>query len=222
MSLLDPAMMRAKEFATVFRGYDPREVSAYLGRIALVIEVVAETGTLEHVPATFTVEGLRARTFARIWRGYDVDEVRAYLDAVASEAEAALVAFGRVQQDRGPLPYVPHRPVTNPVLTVGDLGRAASFYERLGFSVDRYDDGYAWVKHCSWEWFHLAAADPDRAGGAGAYLHVADVDAWHAAMTTDDAAATAVGDIAVQPWGKREFSITDPWGNVVRVGADAE
>ena len=52
---------------------------------------------------------------------------------------------------------------------------------------------------------------------AAAYVHVDDVDAWHRAMTTN-APDVSVVDVVDQPWGMREFSVTDPDGNVVRIG----
>lgn len=117
------------------------------------------------------------------------------------------------------LPYVRHRPSVKPILPVNDMDAAIGFYRNLGFEVTSYDDGYAWVRNCGWELWHLrlvAGLDP-AANSASAYLHVADVDAWHAAIVTsaDGHVATDVSDT---PWGMREFSFTDPSGNLVRIG----
>jgi uncharacterized glyoxalase superfamily protein PhnB len=60
----------------------------------------------------------------------------------------------------------------------------------------------------------VADIDPSR-NGAGCYLIVRDADDWHARMT---AASIAVTPIADQPWGMREFTLTDPSGNHVRIG----
>lgn len=120
-------------------------------------------------------------------------------------------------QDDSPLPYLPRRPTTNPVLPVADLARAEAFYSALGFSVTRYDDAYAWVGSCGWEIVHLALSEPGRAGHAGAYVHVDDVDDWHVALSALDVDGV-VGPVADRPWGMREFEVADPDGNTVRFG----
>ena len=56
--------------------------------------------------------------------------------------------------------------------------------------------------------------DPSR-NGAGCYLIVKDVDDWHARMA---AAGLPVTPVADQPWSMREFTLTDPSGNHVRIG----
>lgn len=119
----------------------------------------------------------------------------------------------------GPLPYVRHRPTTNPILPVVEMAPAIAFYERLGFEVVAYDEAYAWVNHCSWEWFHLRLVDSVDGNQASAYLHVEDADAWRAAL---DEAAQGTIDLAAAsdtPWGKREFSFSDPAGNLIRIGS---
>ncbi len=118
----------------------------------------------------------------------------------------------------GVLPYVAVRPTTNPVLPVDDLDVAVGWYEQLGFDVHRYDDGYAWVGHCGWEWLHLRLVDSSAGSGAGAYLHVDDADAWRVAMEAATGGGVELGPLADMPWGLREFSFTDPSGNVVRIG----
>lgn len=117
------------------------------------------------------------------------------------------------------LPYVLNRPTVNPVLPVHDMDAVTEFYRTIGFAVTAYDAGYAWVRTCGWEFFHLASAPTLRPGEstAAAYIHVDDVEAWHRAMTRN-APEIAIGAILVQPWGMREFAVTDPAGNVVRFG----
>ena len=117
------------------------------------------------------------------------------------------------------LPYVPRRPSVKPILPVRDMQASIAFYRLVGFSVDTYDAGYAWVRTCGWEFFHLAAVPTLAASGsnAAAYVHVDDVDAWHRAMITN-APDVQVVDVVDQPWGMREFSVTDPDRNVLRIG----
>lgn len=119
------------------------------------------------------------------------------------------------------LPFVARAPTVNPILPVADMSGAIAFYEQLGFEVHRYDDGYAWVRHCSWEFLHLArAAELDPASNhAAAYLHVSDPDAWRSAMAAA-APGAELGVVSDRPWGMREFEFTDPAGNLVRIGTN--
>lgn len=118
-----------------------------------------------------------------------------------------------------PLPYVAKRPTVNPILPVHDLDVAIAFYRSVGFAVTAYDSGYAWVRTCGWEFVHLALAPALEPGGstAGVYIHVTDVVAWHRAIgeNAPDATIRAIADM---PWGMREFSFSDPSGNVIRIG----
>lgn len=114
-----------------------------------------------------------------------------------------------------------HRPVTNPILPVADMAEAIAFHQRLGFEVVAYDEGYAWVKHDGHEWFHLRRVDSVEGNRASAYLHVGDADEWRAAMVSASDGEIEIAEVAVMPWGKREFSLTDPAGNLLRLGSDA-
>lgn len=100
-----------------------------------------------------------------------------------------------------------------------DIGAGIEFYEQLGFHGEAYDDGYAWIKHCGWEWFHLRKVGSVTGNEASAYLHVDDAAAWHEAMTQAAAGRVVLGDLADTPWGKREFSFSDPAGNLIRIGS---
>lgn len=120
----------------------------------------------------------------------------------------------------GPLPFVKRRPTTNPILPVDDLAGAIEFYQRLGFQVEAYDDGYAWVKHCGWEWFHLRNVDSVDGNQTSAYLHVEDADAWRQAMADSSGGAVELAEATDTPWGKREYSVTDPAGNLIRFGSN--
>ena len=120
---------------------------------------------------------------------------------------------------------------TTPTLPVVELGAAVAFYERAGFGVRVYRDehgdggeGFAFVDFDGQSVFDLDAApglDPP-ANRAGCYLITDDADAWHARMLD---AALPVSPLVDEPWGMREFTLTDPSGNRVRIGrgiADAD
>ncbi len=110
-------------------------------------------------------------------------------------------------------------PITRPILPVHHMGSAATFYERLGFNVDLFDSTYAVVGHSGGELFHLQVKDDlDRnANPAAMYVHVTDADQWHSMWEGD---GIDLSDVADRPWGMREFSLTDPSGNSVRVGGN--
>jgi predicted enzyme related to lactoylglutathione lyase len=108
--------------------------------------------------------------------------------------------------------------VAKPVLPVDDMARAVEFYRSLGFRVDAYDAGYAWVHEGDAEFLHLRLVVGLDVGSnaASVFLHVQDADAWFARVAA--ALGDAVGAIADMPWKMREFAFTDPFGNLVRVG----
>ena len=129
--------------------------------------------------------------------------------------------FWSKRRHDAPLPYVKCRPTTNPILPVSDVAEASDFYRSLGFEVVAYDEGYAWVKHCGWEWFHLARVDDLELGGgnAAASLHVEDAGEWHAAITEASAGSVDIPAPENTPWGKHEFAFLDPYGNRIRIGS---
>jgi catechol 2,3-dioxygenase-like lactoylglutathione lyase family enzyme len=106
------------------------------------------------------------------------------------------------------------------VLPVTEMEPCISFYRSIGFEVVSYDEGYAWVSHLGHELLHLRHV-PDLAVGmneAACYLHVSDADAFHSALPD----GLDAGPIADQPWGMREFALTDPSGNTIRIGQLAD
>ena len=144
--------------------------------------------------------------------------VACHLQGLARRLRARLPLGRRTHASNTALPAMRERPSVKPILPVADMPEATGFYRALGFEVVAYDDGYAWVRHSGWELFHLAVSDPRSDGSdAALYLHVADADAWRAALVASDVGVT-IGAVADTPWGMREFSFTDPDGNVIRIG----
>ena len=95
---------------------------------------------------------------------------------------------------------------------------AIAFYRRLRFEVTAYDEAYAWVSWDGHELLHLRLLpelDPGT-NAASCYLHVDDAGQWHRTWAST---GVDVGRLADQPWGMREFAVTDPSGNLVRVGS---
>jgi len=106
---------------------------------------------------------------------------------------------------------VPHM-----ILPVADMAAAMAFYRGLGFDVEAHSDTYAWVRHGGHEILHLdLVPELDTATNpVTGYLHVRDADAWHREWA-DQPTRTPIVD---QPWDMREFTLTDPSGNTLRVG----
>lgn len=112
---------------------------------------------------------------------------------------------------------------STPILPVVDMRQAVDFYERAGFGVRVYRDdnddageGYAFVDVDDRSVFDVDAVTMDAEHNhAGCYLIVEDVDGWHARMT---AAALDVTPVDDMPWGMREYTLHDPFGNTLRIG----
>lgn len=112
------------------------------------------------------------------------------------------------------------RVVAKPILPVVEMENAVGFYRRLGFDIEPYDAGYNILSHSGDEILHLRVVedlDPDK-NAASVYFHVQDVDAVHGEWRENGIAS---GEVVDQPWGMREFSVTDPAGNLIRVGQNS-
>jgi uncharacterized glyoxalase superfamily protein PhnB len=119
---------------------------------------------------------------------------------------------------------------STPTLPVVDMAGAVAFYEQAGFGVRIYHDGedsdagdsdagdgFAFVDLDGQSVFDLDGVpemDPTE-NRAGCYLIAEDTEAWHARLSE---AGLPVTPLADQPWGMREFTLTDPSGNHVRIG----
>ena len=106
-----------------------------------------------------------------------------------------------------------------PVLPVSDLVRSVAWYERLGFRVRAFFDGYAILSLDGAE-LHLnefVNAPPATETFSGAYLRVTDADAVFAHWTAMGARTIAPPED--QPYGIREFATEDLDGNLWRIGA---
>lgn len=102
-----------------------------------------------------------------------------------------------------------------PIFAVSDMERAVAHYERLGFEISHYDDGYAFA-HRQGVNLHLDRTESPKPGGGMLYLHVDDADQLAAEWRS---AAAEVTDPQDFPWGKHEGTHTDPDGNTIRFGS---
>jgi len=112
---------------------------------------------------------------------------------------------------------------STPILPVLDMTASIDFYEAAGFDVRRYEGGdYAFVTYDEESVFDLVVAEPAldiSANESGCYLIAPDTDEWHTRLSSAGLPVTSLDD---KPWGMREFSLTDPNGNYVRVGRSSE
>ena len=97
------------------------------------------------------------------------------------------------------------------------MSDAVQFCEAAGFDVRRYDDGFAFVTLGDQSVFDLdliPGMDP-ATNHAGCYIVTGDVDGWHGRLVAAGLPASAIED---EPWGMREFTLTGPSGNNIRIG----
>jgi len=102
-----------------------------------------------------------------------------------------------------------------PILPSADLDRTAAFYQALGLQVTGRYDGYL-VLNAGPAEMHFTS-DGDVASPGQAFVHVADAGRlW---KQLKNAAVAGIGPMEDQPHGLREFVVTDPDGNRIRVGS---
>ena len=91
------------------------------------------------------------------------------------EVKLCRICLGWLSQRAGVLDVTPTLPVS-------DMAEAVQFYEAAGFDVERYDDGFAFVRLEEQSVFDLdLAADMEPGTNhAGCYVITNDVGEWHA------------------------------------------
>ncbi|MBC3189794.1 VOC family protein [Pseudonocardia sp. C8] len=112
-------------------------------------------------------------------------------------------------------------PTITPIFPVNDMAAAREFWTRAGLQVDEYGPEYAFVRYGTAELLHLDLRrdlEPER-NAAACYVRVSDPREWQRRWKDR---GLPVSDVVVQPWGMVEFSVKDPSGNLIRMGAAAE
>lgn len=105
-----------------------------------------------------------------------------------------------------------------PILRIFDVAKAREFYvDFLGFAVDwehRFETGLPLYMQISRDGLvlHLSEHHGDCSPGAAARIAVSDVDALHKDLSAK-AYKFARPGIESTPWGTRELSVKDPFGN---------
>jgi uncharacterized glyoxalase superfamily protein PhnB len=104
-----------------------------------------------------------------------------------------------------------------PIFGVADIARSVAWFEKAGFDVSLHGDTYAFAHRSRDLTIHLAHTPGGQAPVHGAlYIHCHDADRvaeeWRQAGIEVDG-----------PWdedyGKREGSVSDPDGNLIRFGS---
>jgi len=102
-----------------------------------------------------------------------------------------------------------------PILPSADLDRTAAFYQALALQVTgRYDDYL--VLNAGPAEMHFTS-DGDLEAPGQAFVHVAEAGRLWKQLKS--AAVPGIGPVEDQPHGLREFVVTDPDGNRIRVGS---
>ena len=102
-----------------------------------------------------------------------------------------------------------------PVLPVLDLAKSVTFYEeKLGFSLAFQYPNYAGVQRGPVQVHFWLCDDPAIPKMTSCRINLRGVDALH-----EQAHAHGVvhpnGPLSDKPWGFREFTALDPWGNAI-------
>ncbi|QNA87525.1 VOC family protein [Massilia sp. Dwa41.01b] len=105
-----------------------------------------------------------------------------------------------------------------PVLRIFDEAKAREFYvDFLGFAVDwehRFEPGLPLYLQVARDGcvLHLSEHHGDCCPGAAIRIEVAGIDAYHAELSAK-AYGYARPGVEDTPWGTREMSVKDPFGN---------
>jgi uncharacterized glyoxalase superfamily protein PhnB len=107
---------------------------------------------------------------------------------------------------------------TTPILRIFDEAKAREFYvEFLGFRVDwehRFEPGLPLYMQVSKDQcvLHLSEHHGDGNPGAAMRIETSDLDAFHAELASKHYKYARPG-IEDMPWGTRDMSVKDPFGN---------
>lgn len=113
---------------------------------------------------------------------------------------------------------------TTPILRIFDEARAREFYIGfLGFTVDwehRFEPDFPIYMQVSKDTciLHLSEHHGDGTPGAAVRIEAGDLDAFHAELIAKQYKYARPG-VEDMPWGTREMSVKDPFGNKLTFAA---
>jgi hypothetical protein len=98
-----------------------------------------------------------------------------------------------------------------PRFAVGDLTLALAFYGQLGFATTYQDEGFALVTRDGIS-LHLNPSDKPPVRHSVCWIGVTNIEALYQEYLSTNA---IVSPLVAQPWGFKEFSIRDPFRNLI-------
>lgn len=108
-----------------------------------------------------------------------------------------------------------------PMLPVKSMPASVEFYRKLGFQVDKRNDGWRWAMlsfgECRLMVDESIDAHPGAPRNGVLYLYPEDVSAYHAMLREN---GVAVPEPEASFYGMTEFRIDDPDGNRLWIGQD--
>jgi len=104
-----------------------------------------------------------------------------------------------------------------PIFRVTDVVRATDHYAKMGFEIDFHDETYAFAHRDRDLTIHLTLPEGEETPGAGVlYIHCDDAEQLAAEWRTAGVEVVGPEDF---DYGKREGSLVDPDGNLIRFGS---
>src|SRR5580765_116423 len=108
-----------------------------------------------------------------------------------------------------------------PMLPVRSVAASIEFYRKLGFSVERRNDGWGWAMlafgDCRLMLDQSINVHPPASRQSIVYLYPDDVAEYHRQVRTS---GLAVPDLDVTFYGMTEFRLCDPDGNQLWIGQE--
>lgn len=106
-----------------------------------------------------------------------------------------------------------------------DFGLSKRFYSDLGFTMASEGGGVAYFHRGPFSFLLQDFCVPALAENFMMHILVEDVDAWWAHVSGTGITSkygTWVGTIESQPWGMRDFCLSDPSGVLWRIGQNTD
>ena len=98
-----------------------------------------------------------------------------------------------------------------PRFAVGNLEQALAFYGQLGFAATYQDDGFAIVERDGID-LHLNPSEEPPKRHSVCWIGVSNIEALYQEYLPTNAISS---HLVAQPWGLKEFSIRDPFRNLI-------
>jgi Glyoxalase/Bleomycin resistance protein/Dioxygenase superfamily. len=118
---------------------------------------------------------------------------------------------------------MPALAVVVPILPVRDLARAMDFYRLLGFTAHSWQNGdtYAFIQRDGHE-LHLSRSEKltGNESPAAAYFYLVKGTAELLQAEFRAAGVAILNPLAPRPWNMKDFTISDPDGNMLHFGED--